>query len=73
MKRRFMFVIFGWMGGTLLGWYIQRLTGWHFSMYLGFLTAVVAGLGGESIGNINTMEGLAKSLSLFSSERRHSQ
>jgi hypothetical protein len=73
MKRRFMFAIIGWTGGTLLGWYIQRLTGWHFPMYLGFLTGVVAVLGGKSTGNVKTFDDLANSLSLFSSERRHSQ
>jgi hypothetical protein len=73
MKRRFMFACIGWIGGTLLGCYIQRLTGWHFPVYLGFLTSLVAVLGGESIGSIKTFEDLAKSLRLFSSERRHSQ
>ena len=73
MKRRFMFAIIGWTGGTLLGWYIQRLSGWHFPLYLGFITGVIAVLGGESIGDAQTLEGLAKSLSLFSTERRHSQ
>ena len=73
MKKRAMFAIMGWIGGTLMGWYLQQLTTWHFPTYLGFLTAIVAVLGGERSGIINTTKGSVKSLSLFSSGRRHSQ
>ena len=73
MKRRFMFAIIGWIGGTLMGWYIQRLTGWHFPLYLGFFTGILAVVVGETVGKVRTTKRLSSPLSPFLSERRHSQ
>ncbi len=73
MKRRFMFAIIGWMGGTLMGWYIQRLSGWYFPVYLGFVTGVLAVVGGEHAGKIPQAEEPSNPHSLFSQERRQSQ
>lgn len=71
MMKRFMLVLVGWIGGTLMGWYMQRLTGWHFPLYLGFVTSVLALVAGGSSGKGGAIDPLARKFSLFSSERRH--
>lgn len=73
MKRRFMFACIWLDRGDTAGLVHPTTDGVAFPYVPRVLNRCGSRAGGGSTGNVKTFDELAKSLSLFSSERRHSQ